>query len=84
MKKLLFGLSLALSALATAPAFANSMHHARTPMARTGANSGTEAYAAAPGYTNSPDVIVDNKVVGRDPDPNIRFQILRDPAPIGN
>ncbi len=81
MKTLLFGLSLA---LATAPVFANSMHHARTPMERSGITSGYKAYAATPGYTSSPDVIFDNKVVGRDPDPNVRLQLYRDPGLLAN
>ena len=80
MKKLVFGLSLALATVVTAPAFAASTHHARLPTARTGVSSGYESFAAAPGYASSPQVIFDNKVVGQDPDPNVRLQIMRDPG----
>ncbi len=81
MKKLLFGLLLALT---TSPAFANSMHHAPTPLERNAFTSGYEAYAATPGYTSSPGVIFDNTVVGRDPDPNVRLQLYRDPGLLAN
>lgn len=65
MKKLI--MTLALSAIAAAPAFA-ATHAKKTDSART-------AYASAV-YPTA--VIVDGKVVGADPDPNIRLQLLRD------
>lgn len=84
MKKLIIGTSLALATLAAAPAFANSSHHSRVSAAPTTTYSGTEAYAASPGYIASPQVIFDNKVVGQDPDPNVRLQLYRDPGLLAN
>jgi hypothetical protein len=63
MKKLVT--ALALSAFAATPAFAATHHRA---------HAAQDAYAAADPYT----VIVDGKVVGADPDPNIRLSLIRD------
>ena len=65
MKKLI--MTLALTAVAAAPAFA-ATHTKKTASARA-------AYAAA---VYSTAVIVDGRAVGADPDPNIRQQLLRD------
>lgn len=65
MKKLI--MTLALTAIAAAPAFA-ATHTKKTDSARA-------AYAAA---IYAPAVIVDGKVIGADPDPNIRQQLIRD------
>jgi patatin-like phospholipase/acyl hydrolase len=64
MKKLVT--ALALSAFAAAPAFAATHHRAHATQ---------DAYAADPTV-----VIVDGKVVGADPDPNVRLSLLRDPG----
>ena len=64
MKKLVT--ALALSVFAAAPAFAATHHRAQATQ---------DAYAAADSNT----VIVDGKVVGADPDPNIRLSLMRDP-----
>jgi hypothetical protein len=66
MKKLTTALLLA--TLAASPALAKSTH--------------THPSAADPGASvRDPDaVIVDGQIVGRDPDPNIRFQLMRSPG----
>lgn len=78
MKILVTGTVLALTALAASPAFAKS-YHARMSAAPAIAS---DAYAAAPGpaFVSSPPVIFDNKVVGQDPDPNVRLNLYRDPG----
>jgi len=55
--------TVALAALAASPAFA-ATKHAKT----------LASYAAADPYT----VVVDGQVVGRDPDPGIRFELMRE------
>ena len=78
MLKLSLGTSLVLATIATtlvaSPSFAATRHHAR---AATVAN---ESYAAAPayGYAGSQVVVVDGRVVGADPDANVRLQLLKD------
>ena len=64
MKKLVT--ALALATLAASPALAKSNH----------------ASKADTGYSvRDPNVVVvDGQYVGRDPDPNIRFQLKRDPG----
>jgi len=72
MKKLLAALAFAAAA---SPAFA-ATHHMRHST-----NDATSAYASAnSGYiSNDPDAVVfDNKVIGRDPDPNVRLEIRRE------
>ena len=64
MKKLVT--ALALSAFAAAPALAATHHRAQATQ---------DAYAAGPNV-----VIVDGKVVGADPDPNVRLSLMRDPG----
>jgi hypothetical protein len=77
-----FFASVAAAALAIAlvsPTLAATKH--RHPVA----NDAARAYGAAvpaPGAFYAPNrdsVFFDNHVIGQDPDPNIRFQILRDP-----
>jgi hypothetical protein len=78
MKKLLLA-TVALTALAASPAFART-HHSATPMS---ADPADESYAAAPasGVTaQGPAVYAFGQYAGWDPDPNIRFQLLRDPG----
>jgi hypothetical protein len=88
MKKLMMGL--ALTALATVPAFANG-NHAR--MSNVGNDDpGYGAYDYAPGSAygafdlapSSAPVFADGQYVGADPDPFIRGQLLRNPASINN
>ncbi len=82
MKKLLLT-TIALAALAASPAFAKSHHSTAT----TTADPADESYAAGPaaGLTSSGPAIYSNgQYAGWDPDPNIRFQLLRDPAPTGD
>jgi hypothetical protein len=66
MKKLMT--ALALATLAASSALAESIH--------------THASKADTGYSvRDPNVVVvDGQYVGRDPDPNIRFQLKRDPG----
>ncbi len=65
--------ALALAAFAAAPAFA-ATHHRKADDARS-------AYAAA----SDPDVVIVNgKVVGADPDANVRLNLRRDPETQGN
>ena len=59
----------ALAALAATPAFAANSHRAMR------ADSANAAYASAP---QSGVVVQDGKVIGADPDPSIRLQLLRE------
>ncbi|HEY0224659.1 MAG TPA: hypothetical protein VGC38_09110 [Pseudolabrys sp.] len=74
MKKLLLTTA-ALIALAASPAFAKT-HHSQAMDAQASAESSSDE----PGYlASSPNAVIDDgQVVGVDPDPNIRFQLLRD------
>jgi hypothetical protein len=62
--------ALALAMVAASPAFAKTHH----------SESSDDAAVAADPYT----VIAYDQVVGRDPDPNIRFQLMRDPGLLAN
>jgi hypothetical protein len=77
MKKIIVT-AVTLAALAASPAFAKT-HHAQALNAQASSESSAyePAYVAASPYA----VIVGGQVVGADPDPNIRAQIERDPAP---
>jgi hypothetical protein len=85
----------ALAALAASPALARTQHGQPTAShhsamsdydAAYGANAAVDGdgYAGAPGpaglYGSSPPVIFENKVVGQDPDPNVRMMIEKDPG----
>lgn len=78
MLKFSLGTSLVLASVATvlvaSPSFA-ATHHVRA----TGSYTANDAYAAAPGY-GSPVVVVDGQVIGADPDPNVRLQLMKDSA----
>ncbi len=77
-----------LGLLAAGPALARSKHAARTACADqpAPAMNGLASYLFVP--TNrapqpngcAPPVYSYGKYVGQDPDPNIRFQMMRDPA----
>jgi len=72
LKKTLIA-TLALATLVASPAFAQSYVH----RVRHANNAADNAYAA---QAQNPNVVVlGNTVVGQDPDPNIRLQLLRDP-----
>ncbi len=79
MKKFIIGTSLALAALVATPAFA-ATRHARV----SAVPAYPEAYdgnaASQSGLTvNGPAVFSNGQYAGWDPDPNIRFQLMRDP-----
>jgi hypothetical protein len=76
MKKMLIA-TLALATLVASPAFAQSNVHRM----RHGNIAGDYPSAANWNYSGqNPNVVVfANTVVGQDPDPNIRLQLLRDP-----
>lgn len=61
----------ALTALAAAPSFAAAPKHP--------AHRATDAYAAAPAQ-DPYAVIVNGQYAGRDPDPNVRMSLERDPG----
>lgn len=81
MKKIIIGSSLMLVALAASPAFA-APHHSRV--------SASQAYPEAYDANASADrnltvagpavYTIDGQYAGWDPDPNIRFQLMRDPG----
>lgn len=79
MKKLL--IVAALATLVATPTFAATQHSRAVR-----SNAATNAYAAAPGYAytgayaGSPVVVVDGKIIGADPDPNVRLQLLTQPS----
>jgi hypothetical protein len=77
MKKTLIA-TLALATLAASPAFAASSTH----RLRHAATALDNIYASEPGYVsqNPNTVVFGNTVVGQDPDPNIRLQMIRDPG----
>ena len=76
MKKLVT--ALALTALAASPAFAAKKHPMISPDAAA-------AQASVPSEQGNPavdqyTVIVNGRIVGRDPDPNVRLMLIRDPV----
>jgi hypothetical protein len=62
----------ALATIAASPAFAASRHTVRYP-------SGSDAYASYP-VQDPATVIVNGQYAGRDPDPNVRMSLERDPG----
>lgn len=74
MKKILT--VLALATLVASPAFAAKSHQRQLQSRYPGA----QAYASAPATYVGPRgaLISDGRYVGRDPDPSIRFQLLRE------
>jgi len=67
MKKFLA--AVALAALASSPALAKT-HHTSA--------AAEQSYASAATAAGPNTVVEDGQVVGADPDPNIRFQLMRD------
>jgi len=86
MKKFIIGSSLMLAALAASPAFAASTHQSRA----SASQAYPEAYDANASAdrdltVSGPAVYTNGQYAGWDPDPNIRFQLMRDPgAQAGN
>jgi hypothetical protein len=79
MKKFVIGASLIL-AMAATPALAKSRAHVTADQAYAASTSGEPVTADGSGLTNrGPEVISFDQYRGWDPDPNIRFQLLRDP-----
>jgi hypothetical protein len=87
MNKFIIGASLALAAFTATPTFAATVH--RTSHVGASQNY-PEAYDASASAdrdltTAGPAVYSNGQYAGWDPDPNIRFQLLRDPgAQAGN
>jgi len=84
MKKTLIT-ALTLAAIAASPALAQSDQvnktRGHTAHARAKAADTYGLSANDPAVVNDPyAVILENRVVGRDPDPFIRLQLMRDPA----
>lgn len=79
MKKFVIGASLIL-AMAATPALAKSRVHATADQSYAAATAGEPVTADESGLTNrGPAVISFDQYRGWDPDPNIRFQLMRDP-----
>ena len=79
MKKLAIGASLVLAALAASPSFA-ATRHSNAAADEAYASVNNEPITAEGGLTvREPAVIANDVYRGWDPDPNIRFQLLRDP-----
>ena len=81
MKKFVIGASLVLAAFTATPTFAATVHHSRV----SASQSYPEAYdanaSADRNMTNGgPAVFSNGQYAGWDPDPNIRFQLERDPG----
>lgn len=83
MMRMTIGTAMALAALAATPALAKSTHR------QTAAE---QSYGASEPFTpeesglttRGPAIYSNGQYAGWDPDPNIRFQLLRDPGPEGN
>ena len=75
MKKLLT--ALALTTLAASPAFAAKKHPMISPEAAAAQASVPSKQGTSP--TDSYTVIINGRIVGRDPDPNVRLMLMRDP-----
>ena len=75
MKKLLTAFVLA--TLVTTPALAAKKRHTISPQAAAAMAYApdNQYYPVADRYT----VIVNGRIVGRDPDPNVRLMLMRDP-----
>jgi hypothetical protein len=71
MKKLV--IAFALATLVTSPAFAKK-RHVISPEA-----AAAQAYAPSDATADPYTVIVNGQIVGRDPDPNVRLMLRRDP-----
>jgi hypothetical protein len=67
-----------LATLVATPAFAAKKHRAISPEAAAAQASvpNDQSYPTADVYT----VIVNGRIVGRDPDPNVRMMLTRDPV----
>jgi hypothetical protein len=79
MKKLAFATSLVLAALAASPSFAATRHTSATAEQSYAAVNNEPITAEGGLTTREPAVIANDVYRGWDPDPSIRFQLLRDP-----
>jgi hypothetical protein len=88
MNKFLIAASLALAAFTATPTFAATVHrtsHISTQQAYPESYDANARAADADLTTNGPGVFSNGQYAGWDPDPNIRFQLLRDAgAQMGN
>jgi len=81
MKKIVIGTSLALATLLASPAFA-ATHHARVSAQQPYADDSAydaNASAGSGSPASGPAVYSFGHYAGWDPDPAIRFQLMRDP-----
>jgi hypothetical protein len=86
MKRLIIGGSLILAALAGSPAFAAATHQSRVSASQAYPEAYDASASADRDLTISGPAVysIDGHYAGWDPDPNIRFQLMRDPGPAGN
>jgi hypothetical protein len=80
MKKMLI-IASALAAVMTTSAFAQTTSDPVRHPARKPAHVINGSYVAVPQYADPYVVIQNDRVVGRDPDLNIRSEMRRDPVP---
>lgn len=86
MKKFVISSALVLAGFAASPAFAATTHHSRVS-ASQGYSEAYDANASADRNLTAggPAVYANGQYAGWDPDPNIRFQLMRDAgAQVGN
>ncbi len=81
MKKFIIASALAVAAFSATPTFAATVHHARVSASQAypeayDANASADRDVTAAG----PAVYSNGQYAGWDPDPNIRFQLMRDPG----
>jgi hypothetical protein len=87
MKKFVIASALAVAAFSATPTFAATTHHASRVQATQGYPEAYDANASADRdlTVSGPAVYSNGEYAGWDPDPNIRFQLMRDPgAQAGN
>jgi hypothetical protein len=85
MKKFVIASALVLAGFSATPTFAATMHHSRVSATQAypeayDANASADRNLAASG---SAIYSIDGQYAGWDPDPNIRFQLIRDPPTSG-
>lgn len=81
MKKFVIASALVLAGFSATPTFAATVHHSRA-QATQGYPEAYDASASADRdlTTAGPAVYSNGQYAGWDPDPNIRFQLMRDPG----
>jgi hypothetical protein len=81
MKRFVIASALMLAGFAATPVFAATTHHSRVPTAQTYPEAYDANASADRDLTISgPAVYSNGHYAGWDPDPNIRFQLERDPG----